>query len=299
MGNRSTLVFVVVVLACGPTVGSGDGSESAGGTGVNDDGTGANEDGGSGSAADGSASTGDAADDPCVLADPASCPDGCGRSDALEVIDAACGTNSVQLCIAGGPKPGVPTTTWWTIAPSGPVFVEYGLGQCSAASQPGDGWRECSGAADEPADCACFCQQGYCRGDEHRRVLEGCGLPTPCPSLYVDPQFGASDHEAEACVLESLRDRVDGVYEIAVVSSFGTDAVRYYVFGDAVLRIALASDDVLSCPTVSDWGPASRCTLAPDEFFASCLGPPMPEQACVAAPAQWVLDCIDATPACG
>lgn len=294
----------LVACACGPTVGTGDGSQSGGGNSTTaadatSDMSASAEVGTSPTTeATATASTTDNVDEACVLADPAACPDGCAADYALEVIDDVCTTSSVLVCVAGGPKPGVPPTTWWTTAASGPVFAEYGGDSCSAAAQPGEGWQECSGSPDEPPDCACFCQQGYCLGDQDRRALDACGLESPCPVLYVDPRFGAVDHEAETCVLEGLRDRVAGIYEITLSGSFGSDTVRYYVFGEEVERITFASDDVILCPLVSDWSTAARCALQPSEFFASCLAPPGPETPCVATPEEWVLDCIDDAPAC-
>ena len=293
-------VALASVIACGPQAGSGDGSAD-----------GAQTDGGTSSATadddaevDGGPTPGSTTapadtgvlEDECAFADPAACPDGCARGFALQVIDDACETTSIEMCIPGGPKPGAPPTSYWTIGPSGPVFLEYG-GVCGAGAQP-ETWTECSGAVDEPADCACFCQQGYCRGDEDRRALDGCGLPAPCPVLFVDEEVGAYDHAAEQCVLEGLRDRVPGVYEVTFASSFTVDTTRYYVFGDEIARIVLHSDDVIDCPETSDWSPADRCTLQPAEFFASCMQPTEPGDECVFVHDQWVLDCTAQPPAC-
>lgn len=290
---------LVLALACGPSVGTGDGSHSGDTTTTVPDDPTTTEVGGDPSADATSAnpSTGEIPDDACILADPLACPDACRRDDVLEVIDDACNTDSVEACVAGGPKPGVPPTTWWTMAATGPVFLEYGGDACGAAAQPGDDWRECSGAADEPADCACFCQQGYCRGDNDRRVLDACELPSPCPVVFVEGELGAVDHAAETCVLEALRDRVPGVYEITTSYGFSSNSVRYYVFGEVVGFLLLEASDVITCPLVSEWGPASSCLLQPVAYFAGCLD--SPEPACVITPQAWVLDCSPGAPDCG
>jgi hypothetical protein len=244
----------------------------------------------------GSASDTGAPVDPCLAADPMACPDECELGTAWQVIDDACATNSVSACVPGGSKPEVPPTTYWAIGPTGPLFLEYG-GACSANAEPGS-WRECNGAPDEPADCACFCQQGYCRGDDDRRALDQCDLPASCDPVWVDPQFGAANHDAEQCVLEALRDHVPGVYEVTISNGFSGDTTRYYVFADEVVRIELHFEDVIACPAVSLWGPASRCTLATSDYFAGCLELQVPGDDCVLHPGAWVEACEAATPSC-
>src|SRR5262245_32035157 len=165
------LAVVVLATACGPSVASSDESQSGGQDSSGDDGRDATS---SGVATSIDTSAGDTGivDDTCALADPDACPEDCYRRDAWQVLDDACTTSSVAVCLPAGPKPGLPITTYWAIAPSGPVFAEYGT-VCSVGAQP-TAWRECMGAPDEPADCACFCQHGYCRGDEDRRALDAC-----------------------------------------------------------------------------------------------------------------------------
>ncbi len=236
--------------------------------------------------------------DACVAADPNACPEECYRGYAWQVIDDACGVNGVEMCLPGGPKPGVPVTTYWARTDAGPVFLEYG-GQCSAAARP-DVWHECTGAVDEPTECACFCMLGYCPGDEDRRALDECGLDWACDPLIVDPQFGAVDHEAEACVLEGLGARTPGIYEVFTSFGLSTEATRFYVFGgDEVARIELTSDDVLMCPQVSDWSSASTCTLASPDYFAACLAPQPEGPECLFELEAWVTDCVSDPATCG
>ncbi len=307
---RRAPIAVLILAACGPSVGSGDGSADGGhgeDTGADVEASGSAEEvGGASLATDtqGSAtadtSAGESGEpaDACLLADPDACPDACYRGTALAVIDDACTTNSVDVCLPGGPKPGVPLTTYWAQGSSGPVFAEYG-GPCSVAAQP-EGWRECMGAPDEPDECACFCQNGYCRGDEDRRVLEACGFASPCGQLVVDPQFGAADHAAEHCVLEALGVRTPGVYEIATSSSFSSEMTRFYLLGDdEVVRLQYAGSDVLTCPQVSSWGRAQRCTLASGAYFGGCVEPQPPGQDCVLDLGAWVTDCSAQPPSCG
>jgi hypothetical protein len=303
---RAFILAIAAVLAsaCGPESANGDGSQSGDGSSSNDDGqddrsddddatTSATvDDGLDATAAD---ETGDVTD-ACVLDDPDACSDGCGLADVMQVIDDACGVTYVPMCVPGGPKPGLPASTWWAIAPSGPVFVEYG-GACSAAAQPVE-WTECAGVEGEPADCACFCQQGYCAGDEDRKVLDGCGLESPCAALVVEEGLGVVDHEAEQCVLESLRDRVTGMYEITTFSGFSSETIRYYVFDRNVQRVVQSSDDVLTCPVTSDWSASSTCTLESSAYFEACLAPPPEGEECVLAPDLWVTDCVDAPASC-
>jgi hypothetical protein len=301
------LVLAIVALAsgCGPSVGTADGSQSgdADATTSDDATRGDDAEGGVEVGSDPSVDTTSPAEDTgndfdeCLLADPSACPENCAAGYALQVIDDACGTSSVEACIPGGPKPGVPPTTYWALAPSGPMFLEYG-GACGAGAQPAT-WTECSGAADEPTECACFCQQGYCRGDEDRRALDECGLATPCAPLYADSELGVFDHEIEQCVLQGLRDGVPGVYEVGFVSGFSSDTTRYYVFGSEVARIEMHIDDIIQCPLVSDWSVADRCTLQSTEFFATCMMPASTEGECIYLVDEWVLDCATEPPACG
>ena len=292
---------MLVVGACGPRLAANDGSVMDGpGEGTNAD-VGAS---GSANEADESRGTDPAGTtdgefgDTCVLGDPAACPEGCYRGNALQVNDDACTAESIDVCLPAGPKPGLPLGTYWALAPSGPIFAEYG-GQCTVAARP-DAWHECSGAADEPPDCACFCQNGYCRGDEDRRALDECALDSPCDQLYVDPQFGAVDHGVERCVLEGLGVRTPGVYEITTLGVNVIRTTRLYVFGnDEVARIDLVSDDVFSCPQTSEWGAASRCTLASGAFFASCLEPQPKGEACIDDLDAWVSACSEPPPTCG
>lgn len=288
--HRPLSFALVVAAACGPTIATDDDAT-----------TDAPQVTSSSSAASTSSDTTDtdAAYAACVAADPADCPPDCYAGFALQVIDDACGTTSVEVCLPAGPKPGLPLAiTFWANAPSGPVFAEYG-GPCSVGARP-DVWRECSGAANEPADCACFCQGGYCPGDEDRRALEDCGLAVACDPLFVDPQFGAVDHDAEACVLAGLAARTEGVYELTTSDGFTTTTTRFYVFGDdEVARIELTSDDVQSCPQRSDWGSASTCTLASPDYFASCMGPLTEAEDCVLDLDAWSSECADGVAQCG
>lgn len=302
--ERRGVVAVAMLLAsaCGPSVGTPEGPQSGDGDATTDvaDASGEAEvdsdDGAATTATTAADETGGDIEE-CLLADPAACPDGCSFGYALQVIDDACGTNSVPACIPGGEKPGSPPTTYWALAPSGPLFLEYG-GQCGAAAKPAT-WTECSGAPSEPAECACFCQQGYCRGDEERRALDECGLATPCPVLFVDGEHGAFEHDVEQCVLEGLRDHVPGVYEGTVNNGFSADTTRYYVFGSEVARLEMHTDDLIICPAVSDWGAAERCTLQPSDFFASCMMPASTEGECIHLTDEWVLDCTTEPPSCG
>lgn len=299
---------MVLACGCGPSVAGSDGSQSGSHGSASGDGTHGEHDT---SATNGSIATsidptidtsagdtGPVVDDTCVQGDPDACPDGCYRGEAWQVIDDACSVSTVAICLPGGPKPGVPLTTYWAIAASGPVFVEYGS-DCSVAAQPIT-WRECMGAADEPADCACFCQNGYCRGDEDRRVLEACEQPVACGTLPIIARQGAADHIAEQCVLEHLRDRVPGLYEIVATSMFGGSYIRLHVVGEQVWRIREFTDDVGGgCPTVSDWTRAELCTLAPADYFAACLEPVEPGEDCVLMLDAWLLDCVEQPPSCG
>jgi hypothetical protein len=300
----ASLALVVLASACGPSVGTVDGSQSGDADATTSDSdTIGDADDGTEVGSDPSVDTTTPADDTgtdideCLLADPSACPENCAAGHALQVLDDACTTTSVEACIPGGPKPGVPPTTYWAIAPSGPLFLEYG-GSCGAGAQPTD-WTECSGAAGEPKECACFCQQGYCRGDEDRRALDECGLETPCEVLFADEEFGTIDHEAEQCVLQGLRDRVPGIYEVSFTGGFSIDTTRYYVFGDEIARISVHLDDIIECPLVSDWSVADRCSLQPSEFFQTCMMPANPDEECIDLVAEWVLDCATEPPVCG
>lgn len=295
-------LVVLLSVACGPSVATSDGDADDGLGDTTTSGAEASsgaEDQGAGPTATTNPEPADtgSVQDVCAFGDPAACPEGCYPGTAWQVLDDACSVNGVEVCLPSGPEPGLPLTTYWALAPSGPLFAEYGS-ECSVAAQPIE-WRECSGAADEPADCACFCQAGYCRGDEDRRVLDACGFDSPCESLFVDPQFGASDHDAEFCVLEGLGVRTPGVYEIITQSSFSLRMTRFYVFDDGeVERIELESDDLLNCPRTSDWGASSRCTLASGAFFAQCTEPQPKGGDCVLALDTWVSDCIEQPPSC-
>ena len=80
-------------------------------------------------------------------------------------------------------------------------------------------------------------------------------------------------------------------------TALGSNSVRYYVFGEVVGFLRLEASDVISCPLVSEWGPASSCLLQPVAYFAGCLD--SPEPACVITPQAWVLDCSPGAPDCG
>ncbi|HWB74274.1 MAG TPA: hypothetical protein VG755_04950 [Nannocystaceae bacterium] len=299
-------VAVMLVCGCGPSVDSGDGSQSgSGGSEATSDVTAtgpgpASTEGSVATASDTAIDTsvGDTGivDDTCVHGDPSACPEGCYSGEAWRVVDVACTASRVAICLPGGPKPGVPLTTYWAIAASGPVFVEYGS-SCSVAAQP-ETWRECSGAPDEPADCACFCQDGACLGDADRLALEACEAEVPCDSLPIIADAGAADHDAERCVLEHLRDRTPGLHELVVSNLFGASVIRLYVVGEQVWRITQFNDHVGSCPTVSGWGPAELCTLAPADFFATCLEPSAPGDECVLHLDAWLHDCVEQPPSC-
>ncbi len=237
-------------------------------------------------------------DDACVLADPDACPVGCYRGEILRVEDDACTTTNVPACLPAGEMRGVPVTTFWTQTGAGPAFAEYGSA-CGAAAQP-EGWRECSGAADEPPECACFCQDGYCRGDDDRRVLESCELPATCETLLVLAGLGAADPEVERCLLEHLRDRVPGVYEIFGGDRAGTMRTRFHVVGDELWRMREAAADAAGdeCPSVSRWGTAEYCALAPADYFAACLEAVAPGEDCVLMLDAWALDCVEQAPSC-
>ncbi|HWB74273.1 MAG TPA: hypothetical protein VG755_04945 [Nannocystaceae bacterium] len=158
--------------------------------------------------------------------------------------------------------------------------------------------RFAAGAPDEPADCACFCQNWYCRGDEDRRVLEACELAAPCDLLLVVPRLGAADHEAERCVLEHVRDRVPGLYEVFLSTGVDGTSTRLYVVGEQAWRIRQVPEEIESCPKVSDWTRAELCTLAPTEYFATCLEVSEPGEDCVLHLDAWLHDCVEQPPSC-
>lgn len=284
----------MLAIGCGPSPGTSHASAGAEG-----DGSTGPEGSDGGAAQDSSSADAETGTSPeaCVLADPAACPDDCYLGSALRVLDDACTTESVEVCLPGGPKPGLPDTTFWALTADGPVFAEYGGNDCSAGAQP-QAWAECSGAADEPEACACFCQQDYCPGDADRRALDQCGLPTPCDALFIDPRFGVASHDDERCVLEALRDRVPGNYEMILGSAASSERVRFYAFGEALSRIEQHADDFITCPKVSDWSRASRCTLAPASYFTGCLEGAAPGEDCVLDLDAWALDCVEQPPAC-
>src|SRR5262249_37215181 len=112
-------VAVVLACGCGPSVGSGEGSESgshgseSSSTSLAHESSGAN--GSVATSIDTSTGdTGSIVDETCVQGDPNACPEGCYRGDVWRVLDDACTTSSVAVCLPAGPKPGVPTTTFWT-----------------------------------------------------------------------------------------------------------------------------------------------------------------------------------------
>lgn len=285
-----------MLVGCGPSVTSMEASGSASGdTTASSSSTSTTS--GDDSQSGGAASTGASAD-ACNDFPIDACPSDCQVREALQVLDDACGVSPVPTCVSvGAVYEGRPTTYFLPDA-AGPLFIEVG-GECGDDVLPGQGWTECGGLAAHPEDCACFCSEGYCPGSEDVQLLDACGLPSPCAPLLVSREVGATDHDNERCILEHLRDRVDGVYD--VVSSGGElplETQRLYVYGGRVARVQAIQTDVMDCPLQqSSWGPAEGCEPAAPEFFTDCLeGALAPD--CVLQLENWVSQCSSPAAPC-
>jgi hypothetical protein len=278
---------VGLLLGCGPTIESGADDDETGRSSRSE--TTAND--GDPDGADATAT--DGADegplDPCMVADPEDCPERCARTQGWT----GCPGDPVALCVSPGSPIDGPQSTWWTRTPQGPVFLETGE-RCGVGFEPAEGWTECTGSVDEPADCACFCQQGYCPGDEGRKVLDSCDLEPVCNPLLVDPQAGVLDHAGEACVYTGLRDRTPGLYQVFLSHGFVIERVRLYVGERTVHRLVESVSDLVVCPMHSDWGEAQRCSLAPSAYFEACTQ----GGECHLELDAWAIDCVPAAPVC-
>jgi hypothetical protein len=233
----------------------------------------------------------------CDDGDPVACPPGCTPATSWRIEDDACTATPTEVCVAIGNDAPAGPTTFWSDSPDGPRFVEAGS-DCGIDPAPGDGWTECSGSADEPAECACFCAGGVCSGDADHDLLESCGFDEPCPELVYNELKGVADETATTCMLEALRDRVAGVYRFRTFSGFGSGYSRVYVDGDVAYRMFGASGEGTECPTAGEWQPTEACELASSDYFADCFELVGTPDDCAATYHLWTTDCVPQAPTC-
>lgn len=303
MTARSLLFLGAMAVGCGPSVlpdeggGTGSGTETT--TMATESGTSATSVSATTAVSGGSDSSTGAPPptDMCADFSVEECPPDCVVAEARRVTDKACNTQEVSICSARGSEHSGPTTTYFLSTADGPLFITAG-GICGEAMSPGDGWVECAGLLTHPEECRCFCEQGYCAGSEEVRMLDACVPANACGVLLVDPEFGAVSHDIERCVLEGLRDRVDGVYDVLTGNGFASDTTRLYVYNGVVARILAQHSDILICPERSDWLPGESCELAPAEFFSSCMEAPIPDPECIHQVENWVTNCGGAPAPC-
>lgn len=122
-------------------------------------------------------------------------------------------------------------------------------------------WTTCADAED--GACACVCQGGECPHDRFTAVIDGCGLPSPCPPLVAgeDPT-----EEQLQCYLDELAAGNPVKLELDVRS-------RNDVTGEtSTVRRVMASSgrEVFVLDSASYDTPAVRCELQNASFFFGC-----------------------------
>jgi hypothetical protein len=301
------VVLVALVVACSErTAGddpAADGSDTGAGpsptgtSGIIDTSDTSSADVSADSTSSAATSTGPGGEESCMSFTAAGCPHECARVMAWQFVDDDCRASSIDLCVSPGEAPAAEPTTLWAETPDGPRFVEVSQ-NCGENDAPGAPFAACTGGAGEPAGCACFCSQGVCPGDADHDILEACEWDMPCPLLAVNAMDGTADPRASTCVFEHLRDRVPGVYETSSFGGFGAGWARLYVDETGVQRISGASGDVPTCPSRSTWNPASRCQLAPSDYFAACLDLIGTKDDCAFHSDAWAVDCAPQPASC-
>jgi hypothetical protein len=283
------IASMLAIVACGPTAASeSDGSTST--TGLETSATRseasatATTDGdadadaetsvGATSGADDSTSMGDVTCEEVTLdvsGDP--CPPGCVELDVHRVVTPLeCAAEREYRCVGAGPPPALLPSAFYREDAGELLFaqvVPQRGGSCGDVVAP-LGWTECTGAADDPPECACWCTGGLCHGEQFLEQLDGCGLPTPCGPIEIS----VFDERADVppCVYEHLAARVPGVYRLAVATGYEFVDLRVYVDGDDDAFVVLQTLDDASrgCPLDLPRWQARHCKLAKPKFFEDC-----------------------------
>lgn len=293
------VLLLAVVAACGPAVeaetgtsGSTTRAESSGPTG-----SGATQ---AGSTLASSADTSTAGAPHCESA-TAECPVGCspvatqrGTWDAPELMPAE------ELCVALGEPIGEGyRSAWWTELEGELRFITA-YQDCGALAPTGAPieWTECTHAPDAPAPCRALCAADDCPGDADLETLRACDVEVPCePITFLECHEGNVD-----CLLERLRDRTPGRYELTFAyPNSWFDWVLVVEAGGHVRATSVQSYD--SFCTTGIWSPAVTCMLAEPQVFDECLALTkgcadacFPGQSTLAG---WLLDCTLEPASCG
>lgn len=291
---------VLLAVGCEDRVTAGDDGSSSGmpasSTGDDEDDDGASGPADASTSMDASSTT-TPDESACDDADPDACPPGCTRAVAWRIEDDACTASENEVCVPAGADASTERSTFWSEGPDGLRFVETG-GDCGIDLAPGEGWTECAGSVDEPAECACFCAQGSCPGDDEYELLESCGFDEPCEELQFDTFELDADDAVTTCWLEAWRDRVPGVYQFRSFGGFAGGVARFYLEGTRVHRLAGGSTDVIECPADGTWPSSDACELASTEYFDDCVGLVGTDDDCIAMFDAWATDCVPQDAAC-
>jgi hypothetical protein len=296
----------VIPTACGPTAGA-QGTETTSdaptstttfsSSGSPDTTSTADPSGGGVTSSAGAESTGA----PTACADSVDvCPDGCEAVTAYAESDWECvewGTERT-VCIEPGREldPNEPSA-WWRVIDGAPLLLMVGHGCFDQLEHEPLDWAECSGADDEPAACRCLCHGGVCIGEDEAASCEPslvCPPATPW-AKFADPGM--------QCILEGLRDRVPGEYELRFWGPNDSTTFRLLVAADGTVQVLRDMLHLTGCPSALNglWRPARHCTLASPDFFAGCLRDGFISFDCPTGDFTldgWIVDCVDAPLVC-
>ncbi len=231
--------------------------------------------------------------DPCLEFPAELCPPECAVIGAhTQAISGCWGgyQDTVDLCIT----PGEPTAgrTSFFIELEGETFYALRGHPCvnNVTAVP-TLWSECSASDGEPDGCQCLCGSAGCPHEFELMMLNQCGLPSPCGPSVLHKWF--EDYtDYDLCVLQGLRDRVPGAYDMVYLNGLVFEHSRVYVGDGPDVRLLHRIQGDIPCPNApmfDAWDPARTGTLRPRAWFEDCLQATDPDSqyTCLYGP-QWL-----------
>lgn len=300
------LIALILLLGCDPDPNGGttsEGSTSAGSSTSNGSTSAGSTSGGTENSTDGESST-SASEGGCEALDDDACEqaDDCMLATLFRPdTDAACGvTANLGLfsdnCVERG-EPITGRSTFFREIDGDLRYLVHGQGCFSLPATP-VGWTECTGAPGEPEPCACLCADDDCPWQQDALTLDACGMEQPCGER-VQHDLGEPLDDYMTCVMESLRDRTPGYYDLHVEGNWWGEFTRIYASGDDQVQMLfrLESDQCMH-PLYGTWKSNELCTLEAPEFFDACLAGSVQQLDDCLFNEDWFSDCVPAEPIC-
>ncbi len=225
---------------------------------------------------------------------------------AVPDLDSCTPQYAESVCIAGGEEVGQRHTYFREIAGE-TRFAR--TAECDASLEfegsqsPGEGWTECTGAADDPPGCACMCKGGDCPAQVELDTMNACEIDSICPDFDLNDDSGSQAAlDAAACFFDALIAATPG--HLRAHGNFGDPQIDINLWIDESGQVRshyVGSDaNCLNCcgtvqPSLDLCTPADAAALAEckDAYLSGSSHPCMEDRSL------WFSSCAPTAPMCG